>query len=83
MIISQTPLRISFVGGGTDLPSFYEEHGGAVVSRTISRCIRRRRPVDRRNDGIHVVRTIFRERFRSGRTAEVEPAEAQVGLSAP
>jgi D-glycero-alpha-D-manno-heptose-7-phosphate kinase len=39
MIISRTPLRISFVGGGTDLPSFYERHGGAVVSATIDKWI--------------------------------------------
>jgi D-glycero-alpha-D-manno-heptose-7-phosphate kinase len=39
MIISRTPLRISFVGGGTDLPSFYEHHGGAVVSATIDKWI--------------------------------------------
>jgi D-glycero-alpha-D-manno-heptose-7-phosphate kinase len=39
MIISRTPLRISFVGGGTDLPSFYEQHGGAVVSATIDKWI--------------------------------------------
>lgn len=39
MIISRTPLRISFVGGGTDLPSFYEEHGGAVVSAAIDKWI--------------------------------------------
>ena len=32
MIISKTPMRMSFVGGGSDLPSFYREFGGAVVS---------------------------------------------------
>jgi D-glycero-alpha-D-manno-heptose-7-phosphate kinase len=31
MIITQTPLRISFVGGGTDLPDFYSEFGGAAA----------------------------------------------------
>jgi D-glycero-alpha-D-manno-heptose-7-phosphate kinase len=39
MIISRTPLRMSFVGGGSDLPSFYREHGGAVVSTTIDQYI--------------------------------------------
>jgi D-glycero-alpha-D-manno-heptose-7-phosphate kinase len=39
MIISRTPLRLSFVGGGTDLPDFYEEHGGAVVSTTLDKWI--------------------------------------------
>jgi D-glycero-alpha-D-manno-heptose-7-phosphate kinase len=39
VIISKTPLRISFVGGGTDLPSFYERHGGAVLSTAIDKWI--------------------------------------------
>jgi D-glycero-alpha-D-manno-heptose-7-phosphate kinase len=39
MIVSRTPLRISFVGGGTDLPDFYEQHGGAVVSTTVDKWI--------------------------------------------
>ncbi len=37
MIISQTPLRISFFGGGTDLRSFYQIHDGAVLSVAIDR----------------------------------------------
>lgn len=39
MIISRTPLRLSFVGGGSDLPDFYEEHGGAVVSTTLDKWV--------------------------------------------
>ena len=34
------PLRISFVGGGTDFPHWYEEHGGAVLSATIDHSVR-------------------------------------------
>src|SRR3989338_8599158 len=34
-----TPQRLSFVGGGTDLPDFYRKHGGAVVSTTIDKYI--------------------------------------------
>ncbi len=37
MIISRTPLRISFFGGGTDYPVFYEENGGAVLSTSINK----------------------------------------------
>ena len=37
MIISKTPFRMSFVGGGSDLPSFYEKSEGAVVSVTIDK----------------------------------------------
>jgi D-glycero-alpha-D-manno-heptose-7-phosphate kinase len=36
MLISRAPVRISFSGGGTDLPSFYERHGGVVISTTIN-----------------------------------------------
>jgi D-glycero-alpha-D-manno-heptose-7-phosphate kinase len=36
MLISRAPVRISFGGGGTDLPSFYERYGGLVVSTTIN-----------------------------------------------
>jgi len=39
MIISRTPLRISFVGGGSDIPSFYEKQPGAVISTTINKYI--------------------------------------------
>lgn len=39
MIISRTPLRISFVGGGSDLKSFYKNEPGAVVSTTINKYI--------------------------------------------
>ncbi len=35
MIISQTPFRVSFAGGGTDLPAFYQHEVGAVLSTTI------------------------------------------------
>lgn len=39
MIISRTPLRMSFVGGGSDLPNFYTKFGGAVVSTSIDKYI--------------------------------------------
>ena len=37
MIISRTPFRISFFGGGTDYPVWYEKHGGRVISATINK----------------------------------------------
>lgn len=37
MIITRTPFRITLGGGGTDLPSFYEEHGGYVFAMTINK----------------------------------------------
>ncbi len=39
MIISRTPLRMSFVGGGSDLPSFFKSHGGAVISTSIDKYV--------------------------------------------
>jgi D-glycero-alpha-D-manno-heptose-7-phosphate kinase len=39
MIISKTPLRMSFVGGGSDLPVFYRKFGGAVVSTAIDKFV--------------------------------------------
>ncbi|MEI6075385.1 MAG: kinase [Verrucomicrobiota bacterium] len=37
MIISRTPFRISFFGGGTDYPAWYRQHGGAVLAATINK----------------------------------------------
>lgn len=46
MIISKTPLRMSFVGGGSDLPNFYREEMGAVLSTSIDKymyvCVNRK-----------------------------------------
>ena len=39
MIIVQTPLRVSFFGGGTDFPSFYLQEGGCVLSSAIDKYI--------------------------------------------
>lgn len=37
MIITRTPFRISFFGGGTDYPTWFQEHGGVVVATTIDK----------------------------------------------
>lgn len=37
MIITRTPYRMSFFGGGTDYPAWYEKHGGSVLSVTLDR----------------------------------------------
>lgn len=39
-VYALAPLRISFVGGGTDFPHWYREHGGAVLSTTIDHFVR-------------------------------------------
>jgi D-glycero-alpha-D-manno-heptose-7-phosphate kinase len=50
------PLRISFVGGGTDFPHWYEEHGGAVLSATIDHVVRAR--VTARDDRVVELRSL-------------------------
>lgn len=40
MIVSSAPLRISFLGGGSDIPQFYSKHPGLVISTSISRRIK-------------------------------------------
>jgi len=37
MIISQTPYRVSFAGGGSDLPAFYRQEHGAVLSLALDK----------------------------------------------
>ena len=37
MLIVRAPVRISFAGGGTDLPAYYERHGGLVISTSIDK----------------------------------------------
>jgi len=37
MIITQTPLRISFLGGGTDYPEYFLRHGGAVLGTAVDK----------------------------------------------
>ncbi|MAG59627.1 GHMP kinase [Candidatus Woesebacteria bacterium] len=39
MIITQTPLRISFLGGGTDFPGFFKKNGGCVITTTIDKYV--------------------------------------------
>ena len=39
MIISRAPFRVSFCGGGSDIPSFYEKYGGCVISTTIRKYV--------------------------------------------
>jgi D-glycero-alpha-D-manno-heptose-7-phosphate kinase len=66
MIVSRTPLRMSFVGGGSDMPEFYRMHGGAVLSTAIEKYVYVN--VNRKfDDGIRVAYS---------RTEEVEHADA-------
>ncbi|PYV66699.1 MAG: GHMP kinase, partial [Acidobacteria bacterium] len=37
MLIVRSPVRVSFCGGGTDLPAYYEKYGGAILSTSINK----------------------------------------------
>src|SRR6516162_8739168 len=39
MIITRSPLRVSLGGGGTDLPSYYREHGGFLIAAAIDKYV--------------------------------------------
>jgi len=39
MVITRTPLRVSFFGGGTDYPAYFREHGGVVLSTSIDKFV--------------------------------------------
>ena len=39
MIITRSPLRISLGGGGTDLPSYYRDHGGFFIAGAIDKYV--------------------------------------------
>jgi len=39
VIVSKTPLRVSLFGGGTDIPAYYEQHGGLCLSTTIDKYV--------------------------------------------
>lgn len=71
MIIARTPFRISFFGGGTDFPAFFQQHGGAVLGSTINKyCY----------ISVHRLTTFFKHRFRASysRTESVlKPEEFQ------
>ena len=52
VIFSRAPLRISLGGGGTDLPSYYREHGGFLVSGAIDKYV------------YMLTHTVFQRRYR-------------------
>lgn len=68
MIVSKTPLRMSYVGGGSDLPSFYREELGAVLSTSIDRYIYI--AVNRKFDGL--IRLSYSKTEEVDRVSELE-----------
>jgi D-glycero-alpha-D-manno-heptose-7-phosphate kinase len=65
VIFSRAPLRISLGGGGTDLPSYYREHGGYLISGAIDKYV------------YMLTHTVFQKRYRMkySQTEEVDNAE--------
>ena len=65
VLFTRAPLRISLGGGGTDLPSYYEEHGGFLVSGAIDKYV------------YMLTHTVFQRRYRMkySETEEVDTIE--------
>lgn len=76
MIISRTPLRMSFVGGGSDMRAFYAHHDGAVLTTTVDKYVFV--TVSRKfDDGVRVAYSRTEE---VARAAEVEHALVRASL---
>ena len=69
VIFSRAPLRISLGGGGTDLPSYYREHGGFLVAGAIDKYV------------YMLTHTVFQRRYRMkySETEEVDDHRARSG----
>ncbi len=60
VLIARAPVRISFGGGGTDLPAYYERYGGMVVSTTISYYVYTVLSPCGANDGVQIISADYR-----------------------
>src|SRR6267142_6258217 len=83
MLIGRSPVRISFGGGGTDLPSYYESFGGAVLSTSINKYFYA--ILQKRNDGkIQVISSDLRvmESWRDITRMDIKSSELAIPLSA-
>lgn len=82
MLIARSPVRISFAGGGTDLPAYYERFGGAVLSTTINKYFYT--ILGKRNDGrIQVISSDLRvfETWHDIATMDVRGANLEIPLA--
>lgn len=77
MIVSKTPLRMSYVGGGSDLPSFYREELGAVLSTSIDKYIYV--AINKKFDGN--IRLSYSKTEEVGRVSEIEHPLVREALS--
>src|SRR5258708_1804742 len=83
MLMVRSPVRISFGGGGTDLPGYYEEFGGAVLSAAINKHFYT--ILKKRNDGrIQVISSDLRvtETWRDISRMDVKQSELAIPLAA-
>jgi D-glycero-alpha-D-manno-heptose-7-phosphate kinase len=81
MLIARTPVRVSFGGGGTDLPSFYEAHGGAVLSTSINKYFYTML-TGREDDLIQVISSDIRV-VEAWRNVSAAPSSEQMELQIP
>jgi D-glycero-alpha-D-manno-heptose-7-phosphate kinase len=82
MLIVRSPVRISFGGGGTDLPAYYEENGGAVLSTAINKYFYT--TLGRRSDrSIQIISSDFRicESWRDFSALEIRDGGMQVPVA--
>jgi D-glycero-alpha-D-manno-heptose-7-phosphate kinase len=82
LLIVRSPVRISFAGGGTDLPAYYEQYGGAVLSAAINKYFYT--ILGKRNDGrIQVISSDLRvfETWRNIATMSVEGTGLEIPLA--
>lgn len=81
MLIVRSPVRISFAGGGTDLPAYYEAYGGAVLSTAINKHFYT--VLQKRNDGkIQVISSDLRvvETWEDLKQTKVSDSELEIPL---
>lgn len=82
MLIVRSPVRISFAGGGTDLPAYYEEYGGAVLSASVNKYFYT--ILGKRNDGrVQVISSDLRvfETWQDISTMDIERSGLEIPLA--
>jgi D-glycero-alpha-D-manno-heptose-7-phosphate kinase len=82
LLIVRSPVRISFAGGGTDLPAYYEQYGGAVLSMAINKYFYS--ILGKRTDGrIQVISSDLRifETWRDIATMDIEGSGLEIPLA--
>lgn len=78
MLITRAPVRISFAGGGTDLPAYYERYGGAVLSTSIDKYFYVMMNVTR-NEELQITSSDYRTFYRHNREESLE-CDGALGL---